>query len=81
MKVIHLSEGIGHVQERIELEGKTWRASPFVAEVLERNGCRVTEYMDENDIVLGIWDAWTGDGYQGDPTANGLWIRVEDANG
>lgn len=76
-KRITVTDGIGHMRETLRLYGDTLEGSEWVTDILRRNGCEVDDEMLDEEIADRVRDAWTGEGYDGDPAENGLTVRVE----
>lgn len=76
-KVITIRDGIGHLRETVRLYGDTLDGEAWVTDLLRKNGCTVTDDMDDDAISEAVREAWSGEGYEGDPDENGLTVSVE----
>ena len=79
MKTIKISDGTGHMNETVTMDASTITSGTgWVIETLKRNGFAVDELMTDEDIRQAAYAAFTGQGYDGDPVANGLTVTVSD---
>lgn len=77
MKTIKISDGTGHMNETLTMDASTIvSGTPWVVETLKRNGFAADELMDDEEIRQAVYDAWTAEGYDGDPVENGLTVTV-----
>lgn len=77
-KRIQITDGVGHLAERLTLTGDVLTGETWLTSLLLRNGAKVDDSMSARDVADEVYDAYSGDGYDGDPEANGLRVLVED---
>lgn len=75
-KVITILDGIGHLQETVRLYGDSLEGDEWVTDILKNNDCAVNDDMDDDAIGEAVRKAWSGEGYEGDPSQNGLAVSV-----
>ena len=76
-KAITIRDGISHLRETVRLYGDTLDGEEWVVDILRKNGCTVTDDMDDDAISEAVREAYSGEGYEGDPDENGLTVSVE----
>lgn len=77
-KLIKMRDGMGHLAMRLTLSGGRLHGDEWMLEILETNGIDVDDEMTDDCIAGAVYDAYSGDGYEGDPEENGLTVEVTD---
>ena len=77
-KIITITDaGYGWVEYRLCGSVLEMTEDNGCTDALVKNGCKINSEMTDSEIESAVWDSWT-DGYDGDPTENGLTVEVRD---